>query len=194
MPSYSIQRNRKHPVDHFSSLLMAIIQVIHACSLLLAVITYHDILYTEGRPINSVTKQEFSSTDFEPGNETGSQGTEHKEDHWYTPPPPEPNPSVKNSVVGKDILPPITPNYSIGFGDSTAVYKDGFRPTTPGSSPGIGHQFVPTKEDIQPKALGNSPSVRHSVTAYKDDYRPTMPGHSPGVGHSLQKKNAEPNA
>ncbi|KAJ9670783.1 hypothetical protein PVL29_026987 [Vitis rotundifolia] len=165
-PSYSIQR-RNHPVDHFPSLFMAKIRFIHACSLLLAVITYHHILCTKARPIKSP-----SSIDFEPEKETGSQGTEHK-DLWCGPSPPEPNPTVKNSVAGKEeILPPMIPNYSVGFGDSAAVHTDGFRPTTPGSSP------VP----------------RHSVKANKDDYRPTVLGHCPGVGHSLQKTNAEPNA
>ncbi|KAL6339256.1 hypothetical protein AAG906_024407 [Vitis piasezkii] len=187
-------KERNHPADHFPSLFMAKIQVIHACSLVLAVITYHDILYTEGRPIKSLDKHEFSSIDSGPGTETGSQGIEHKDGHWAAP-PQEPNPGVKNSVAGKkELPPPMLPNYSVGFGDSTAVSKDDFRPTTPGSSPGVGHHSVPTKDDTQPKALRNSPSVRQSVTAYKDDYRPTKPGHSPGVGHSLQKTNAEPNA
>ena len=145
---------RNHPVDHFPSLFMAKIRFIHAYSLLLAVITYHHILCTEARPIKSP-----SSIDYEPGKETGSQGTEHK-DVWSGPPPPEPNPIVKNSVAGKEeILPPMIPNYSVGFGDSAAVHTDGFRPTTPGSSPGIGHSSAPTKEDIEPKAPGNSPKT-----------------------------------
>ncbi|KAL6338955.1 hypothetical protein AAG906_024106 [Vitis piasezkii] len=158
---------------------MAKVHIIHACSLLLAVITNHDILYTEGRPMKSLSKHEFSSIDSGPGTETGSEGIEHKDDHRSAPPPPEPNPGVKNSVAGKkELPPPMMPNYTTGLADSTAVYEDDFRPTPPGSSPGIGHHFVPTKGDIQPKAQGNSPGVGQSVTAYKDDYPPTKPARS----------------
>ena len=155
---------------------MARILIIYACSLLLAVITYHDILYTEGRPIKSLSK--------------GSQRSENKDDHWSATPPPELNPGVESSVAEeKEPSPAGMQNYSVGFGDPTAVYDNDFQPTPPGHSPGVGHPFVTTEEDIQPKELG---SVRHSVTAHKDDYRPTEPGHSPGVGHSLEKPNAEP--
>ncbi|KAA8547216.1 hypothetical protein F0562_003628 [Nyssa sinensis] len=104
-------------------------------------------------------------------------------------------PSVDYSAAEKkEIPPPMTPNQSLGFGNSDAVYKDDFRPTTPGNSPGVGHTFVGHKDDIQAKALGNDLADSHSTAGDTDDFRPTNPGHSPGIGHSFQNTNAEPNA
>lgn len=159
------------------------IQLICACSLLLAAISC-DILYTEGRPLKSLKEREFSSIDFEPGSDKGSQGASFQEH----------NPSVKDTVAGKnELLSPMIPKHSNGVGVSKALIEIEAQPTPPGPSPGVGHHHLfPLQEDIQPKAP-RSPIGSHAVAAYQDDYRPTKPGHSPGIGHSLQITNAKPN-
>ena len=178
---------RNHPVDHFPSLFMAKIRFIHAYSLLLAVITYHHILYTEARPIKSP-----SSIDYEPGKETGSQGTEHK-DVWSGPPPPEPNPIVKYSVAGKEeILPPMIPITALVLGIQRQSTQMDFDLQLLAAAPVLAIPLHQPKKILNLRHQAIVP--RHSVKANKDDYRPTVLGHRPGVGHSLQKTNAEPNA
>lgn len=136
------------PVSGSRPLFMAIIQLIHACTLLLAVITYHHIFYIQARPIKSL-----SSIDLDPGSD------QHKSGHPY----PDSIPSVKKSVSGKEIPPPN----SAGFGDSIEAHEDGFRPTTPGSSPGVGHSSAPTREEIKnraPAIKGWLEKYRHSLS------------------------------
>ncbi|RVW55264.1 hypothetical protein CK203_066890 [Vitis vinifera] len=166
---------------------MAKIRFIHAYSLLLAVITYHHILYTEARPIKSP-----SSIDYEPGKETGSQGTEHK-DVWSGPPPPEPNPIVKYSVAGKEeILPPMIPITALVLGIQRQSTQMDFDLQLLAAAPVLAIPLHQPKKILNLRHQAIVP--RHSVKANKDDYRPTVLGHRPGVGHSLQKTNAEPNA
>ncbi|KAK9284297.1 hypothetical protein L1049_023468 [Liquidambar formosana] len=80
----------------------------------------------------------------------------------------------------------MTPNQSLGFGNSDVALEDDFRPTTPGNSPGVG--FVESNKDDEPAdAIGNNRPVGKY---YKEDDTST-PGHSPGVGHGFMESNED---
>ncbi|KAL6993718.1 hypothetical protein U1Q18_011831 [Sarracenia purpurea var. burkii] len=171
---------------------MASIPSIHTCAILLALIAYNEILFTEGRQLKAKEKVENNSTHDQ--NETGRHGSQsinsQKNDEGQTQgydlsaPHAIHVPISDHSTAGKkDVLPTIT----------LEGHKDDFRSTTPGNSPGVGHSFPGQKDHTQKNAQNKSAYFSHSVEGDINDFKPTGPGHSPGIGHSFQNTNAEGN-
>lgn len=156
-------------------------KLIHTRTFLLAVIACHAILFTEGRQLKSMKKQEVHP--IEDGRNIGkhdsrninSQKTPTRKEYDVQVTSEDDNLSVENSVVRKKETFPTPSTQSLGF-SAVAEPIDDFRPTTPGNSPGIGHSYTEHNVEIQPNDEGKGP------------------GHSPGIGHSFENKKAEPNA
>ncbi|KAF2295172.1 hypothetical protein GH714_031874 [Hevea brasiliensis] len=110
---------------------------------LLALIACLQILFTEGRPIKSVNKQEVVHKEM---TKQGSDNTVNSR-------------QSKNTRGSQPRASSHIPNTA--FGDSAAS-KDDFRPTSPGYSPGVGH----------PKEIVTSSRLEHSVAEFKDIIKP----------------------
>ncbi|KAJ9170722.1 hypothetical protein P3X46_018811 [Hevea brasiliensis] len=110
---------------------------------LLALIACLQILFTEGRPIKSVNKQEVVHKEM---TKQGSDNTINSR-------------QSKNTRGSQPRASSHIPNTA--FGDSAAS-KDDFRPTSPGYSPGVGH----------PKEIVTSSRLEHSVAEFKDIIKP----------------------
>ncbi|CAL5367015.1 unnamed protein product [Camellia sinensis] len=170
---------------------MAYNQPIYTCAILLALIAYNEILFTEGRQLKAMGKDEYNSMQAINLN----QNPEGEGLGYDLPAPHASHVHIIDHSVTEKKDPPQTTtlNQSRVFGDSVAVYKDDFRPTTPGNSPGVGHLFSGQKEDAPTNSKSNGTGISHSAADNTDDFRPTQPGHSPGIGHSFQNTNAEQN-
>ena len=164
---------------------MDYIQLICTVAIILALIACDEILFTEGRQLKAMTKEEYESK--QEKRETARQSPEaHIHAHVLPAPHANYGPIVDHSVTGKKDTPQTT---KILAQSLVAGYEDDFRPTTPGKSPGVGHSFPEQMDDAQTKTKNNGNGVSQTMAGI----RPAMRGHSPGVGHSFQSTNAEKN-
>ncbi|GFZ18745.1 hypothetical protein Acr_27g0004840 [Actinidia rufa] len=163
---------------------MAYIRLICTGAIFLALIACDEILFTEGRELKAMTKEEYESK--QEKKETARQSPEVY-NHAHVLPAPYANsgPIIDHSVTGKKDTPQTT---KILTQSLVAGYADGFRPTTPGKSPGVGHSFPEQMDDAQTKTKNNGNGVSQTMAGNSKDFRPTMRGHSPGVGHSFPKQ------
>ncbi|GFY86505.1 hypothetical protein Acr_05g0001440 [Actinidia rufa] len=170
---------------------MAYIQLICTSAILLALIACDEILFTEGRQLKAMEKEEYKSK--QDKRETAMHGSQSPEAHIHAHVLPAPHanhgPIIDHSVTGKK----DTPQTMILKHSLVAGYEDDFRPTTPGSSPGVGHSFPEQMDDAQTRTKNNGNGVGPTMEGNSKDFRPTMPGHSPGIGHFFQSTNAEKN-
>ncbi|CAI9780768.1 unnamed protein product [Fraxinus pennsylvanica] len=124
---------------------MAYIQQIYILVLLLAVITFLEIAFTEGRQLNAFKKHREIFPPNKSNYESSFISTNSDETYNYVndfrPTNPGNSPGIgHNFEAENDVVEPKTPPPASGKN------TDVFRPTTPGHSPGFGHPLAGPNE------------------------------------------------
>ncbi|XP_052196129.1 precursor of CEP9-like [Diospyros lotus] len=162
---------------------MAYIKLLYACAILLVISACHEILWTEGRQLKAMGKEEQRKTEMHGSQDINSNQNQEGHHLQNNFPTRLGNAASINHVVNvageKYIHPIVILDKSSGFDNTFAANKDDFRPTAPGSSPGVGHSFAGQEDKTQRKGSGVSQFMAGSIR----DFQPTIQGHSPGIGH-----------